>query len=320
VLRERFLSVGSLTLGVRARPDSYGELLAGLFKQTLRPRPVRGRGLDATLVITRAPGRQRSRGRPGIPEDGLVVSRRADGRFRLATEMLDAVLDLSQRPGAWRIVVRDSAYSAEAQRTHLSVATHRCLLATGRVHVHAAAILLDGRVSLFVGDRGAGKSTISLWLASHGGKILSDDHVVLRRSGRRFWVSGCEETSRVTPKTEAFVFSRPLAIEAQDFAGSWKKEFRVADFFPSIPFRDYPIHRILFSRVGAQFRVKPMSPHQATLQLIEKTRRAFRFADATDYREFLDYWTTLAGAVPAFELELSPDLRQLRRLVRLLRA
>ena len=316
--RERFLSIGSLTLGVRARPVGFGDLLAGFFKQTLRPRPVRGRGLDATLVITRVRGRRLARA--GIPEDGLVVSRRADGRFRLATKVLDAVWDPSHRPGAWRIVVRDGAHPAEAQRMHLSIATHRCLLATGRVHVHAAAVFLDGRVSLFVGDRGAGKSTISLWLASRGGKILSDDHVVLRRSGRRFWVSGCEETSRVTPKTEAFVFSRPLAIEAQDFSGSWKKEFRVADFFPSVPFRDYPVHRIFFSRVGARFRVTPISPQRATLELIEKTRRAFRFADAMDYREFLDYWTTLAEGVPAFELELSPDLRELDRLARLLRS
>jgi hypothetical protein len=124
----------------------------------------------------------------------------------------------------------------------------------------------------------------------------------------------------VTPKTEAFVFPRPLAVAAEDFSGSWKKEFRVADFFPSMPFRDYAVHRIFFSRVGARFRVTPMPPQRATLQLIEKTRRAFRFADATDYREFLDYWTTLAETVPAFELELSPDLRQLDRLVRSLRA
>jgi hypothetical protein len=249
-----------------------------------------------------------------------VVSRRVDGLFRLTTEVLDVALDPSRQSGAWRIVVQDGIHSADAQRTHLSVATHRLLLATGRVHVHAAAVALGGRVFLFVGDRGAGKSTISLWLASRGGRVLSDDHVVLRRDGRRFWVSGCEETSRVTPTTEAFVFPKPLSVEAQDFSGSWKKEFRVADFFPSAPYRDFRVHQVFFSRVGARFRVRPMPQQRTTLEFIEKTRRSFRFADAVDYREFLDYWTTLAASVPAFELELSPDLRELDRLVRLLRA
>lgn len=249
-----------------------------------------------------------------------MVSRRPASRFHLATEMLDASLDRSRRPGAWRIVVRDGGHSAEERRTHLSVATHRLLLAAGRVHVHAAAVSLDGRVSVFVGDRGAGKSTISLWLASQGGRILSDDHVILRRGGRRFWVSGCEETSRVTPTTEAFVFPAPLAIEAQDFSGSWKKEFSVAKFFPSVPYRDFPVHQIFFSRVGTGFRATPMPKQRAALELIEKTRRSFRFADAADYAEFLDYWTALSASVPTFQLELSPDLGELRLLVRLLRS
>jgi hypothetical protein len=249
------------------------------------------------------------------PPDGMAVAREAGGRLHLATDLLDLTVDPRRRPARWRVTFRGNGHPDDARRAHLALAAHRLLLAAGRVHVHAAAVRWAGRVHLFVGDRGAGKSTISLWLAMRGGLVLSDDHVLLRRAGGRFWVSGCEETSRVTAATEAFLFPRPLAIPATDFGGSLKKEFRLADVVPSAPYRDFPVHHLFFARVGTRFRVTPMRRQQAVLELIEKTRRSFRFADGTDQREFVDYWIGLAEGTPAFALELAPDLRQLDRLL-----
>ena len=134
-----------------------------------------------------------------------------------------------------------------------------------------------------------------------------------------FLVSGCEETSRVTPRTEAFIFGR-LDVEPQDFGGMVKKEFEVSRFFRQSAYRDFPIHRVFFSHVGRTLRVQPMARQAATIELIEKSRSLYRFQDAVDLAVFLDFWTSLAELVPAYDLELSETLTDLEELPALLEA
>ena len=67
------------------------------------------------------------------------------------------------------------------------------LLARGRgAEVHACGIAdASGRGLLFVGQSGAGKTTIArLWEASTDARILSDDRIILRRVGGRFTMYG----------------------------------------------------------------------------------------------------------------------------------
>ena len=57
---------------------------------------------------------------------------------------------------------------------------------------HASAVEIDGKGYLFLGDSGAGKSTISTFMEQRLGKgrIFSDDRIVIRRNGDRWWLFG----------------------------------------------------------------------------------------------------------------------------------
>ena len=67
------------------------------------------------------------------------------------------------------------------------------LLAQGRgMEVHACGVMdAQGQGYVFVGQSGAGKTTLArLWEAETGITILSDDRIILRRLGDRFWMYG----------------------------------------------------------------------------------------------------------------------------------
>ncbi len=49
--------------------------------------------------------------------------------------------------------------------------------------VHATCVVLDGHGCLIIGASGSGKSSLALSLMGLGARLVSDDRVVLRRSG-----------------------------------------------------------------------------------------------------------------------------------------
>jgi hypothetical protein len=282
-----------------------------MFKQPLDQGSDREEGLEASgalEIVDAGPGDF-----PEVPPDGLTIAR-SNGRLAICSELMTAILD--QGEGAWRarVAVRERGRSDLFYRVHLSVVLHRMLLALGRAYLHAAAVTLGGRTFVFVGEKGAGKSSIATTLGRAGATILSDDHVLLRRGASGYFVSGCEARARVTAETEAAVFDTPLAIPAEDFAGTLKKEFLVRDFFASRPREDAPVGGVLFPRVGLDLRLTPRNPRHTALDLIQRTRPSFRPQDADDVRALLDFWAGLAQTAPAWDLELSPDVSDLARL------
>lgn len=57
--------------------------------------------------------------------------------------------------------------------------------------VHASAVLLNGRTYVFLGQDGAGKSTLARLFKKHAGAvILNDDHVVLGQAGLESYAYG----------------------------------------------------------------------------------------------------------------------------------
>ena len=62
---------------------------------------------------------------------------------------------------------------------------------TGGVMVHALGIDDGGQGRVFVGPSGSGKSTLArFWRRRKGVRILSDEHLILRREGPRFYAYG----------------------------------------------------------------------------------------------------------------------------------
>ncbi len=65
-------------------------------------------------------------------------------------------------------------------------------LGQGRgVILHSCGISMNGEGILFVGESGAGKSTIArIWGQRTGVEVLSDDRIIVRRKGGQFWMYG----------------------------------------------------------------------------------------------------------------------------------
>ena len=110
---------------------------------------------------------------PG-PDGAPTLALFRDGeRFRIAAPGADFLID----PGAHEVIaiVDDDIPAATLQHLLVDQVLPRCLAHEGELILHAAGIVVDGAVALFLGDSGQGKSTLSAALQGHGHQLLSDD-------------------------------------------------------------------------------------------------------------------------------------------------
>ncbi|MDQ6888010.1 MAG: hypothetical protein M3068_12045 [Gemmatimonadota bacterium] len=187
--------------------------------------------------------------------------------------------------------------------------------------VHAGLVAGDGRGILFCGSGGAGKSTCSLACLSSGLDFLSDDHVGLeeREDGTIVGHSMFAST-RVEPD-HLLRFSRlaPHAIRSRDPVDTKSLLFPAEIFAervkPSVPIRVIALPRITSEPSSAVRRatrseaLRAIAPSSLIQMPFGNTKR--RFAALAH----------LAERVPAYWLELGPDLDEIpRRAESLLRA
>jgi hypothetical protein len=143
----------------------------------------------------------------------------------------------------------------------------------GELVLHGAGLLLDGAVVVLAGASGAGKTTsVRLWRRHHPrARVLSDDRLVVRRRGRRWWTFG-------TP---------------------WHGEgrFQAPD--------GAPLAAIVLLRQDSATFLGPVSPADACLRLCGLTFPP-RW-DRTAMQRVLDAVARLSGDVPVWELHFRPD-------------
>ena len=228
------------------------------------------------------------------------------------TEAMAGYFDISR--STLHMVVYNQTLPEHERQIYLIVILNKVLFRMGMIRMHASAIQLHGRVAAFTGDRGAGKSSITTRLAMAGGLVLADDDVMLRKQNQQFWASGCDETMRLLPDTEAY-FYQHLSEPTKTFAGIDKKEICTADRYRSQPYTDYPLDHLFFSSVGKTFSITRLAAREVVLRLMASLIPSNRYAGFSDQASTLDYLMTLATSIPCYELELSPNLQELDRLV-----
>jgi hypothetical protein len=150
------------------------------------------------------------------------------------------------------------------------------LLARGRgAEIHACGVAdRSGRGLLFVGQSGAGKTTIArLWEGVGGAKVLSDDRIILRRLGDRFTMHG-------TP---------------------WHGEAALAE--PA----SAPLEGVFFLEHGAANDLVPLRGAAAATRLFACGFPPFHDRGGLDFT--IAFLGELAGAIPCHELRFAPDTR-----------
>ena len=146
-------------------------------------------------------------------------------------------------------------------------------LARGRgVIIHGCGIEKDGEGILFVGESGAGKSTIAnLWNREGGIEILSDDRIIVRKIGDKFRMYG-------TPwhGESQFVSPRGVALK-----------------------------KMYFLRHGAHNEIQPLNGAAPVQQLLQCSFPPFWDAKGMEFA--LELFSQLSAEVPCYQLEFKPD-------------
>jgi hypothetical protein len=248
-----------------------------------------------------------------VPPGGMLLEENGSLRT-ITTEVLHVELRLDSTPTPLRIWIRPTEIPAGRLHFHISVIFHKVLFLMDRIVLHGAAVRWEDSINLFIGEKGAGKSTICLALARRGATVLGEDRLVLRKSEGKFLVSGGDERSRVTERTEQHFFDQPLAAPSRDFAGTLKKEIRLGDYFRSQPFQDFPPGRLFFPRITGRLRSAPLKSQPALLKLMGHTAIFHYFAGPLDQQRFFDFLADFIATIPAFVVELSHNLEELERL------
>jgi hypothetical protein len=148
------------------------------------------------------------------------------------------------------------------------------LLARGRgAEIHACGIAdASGRGLLFVGQSGAGKTTMArLWEGVGETRVLSDDRIIVRRVGSSFTMYG-------TP---------------------WHGEAALAE--PA----SAPLAGVFFLEHGAANDLHALRGAAAAARLFACGFPPFHDRDGLDFT--LSFFAELAAAVPCYELRFAPD-------------
>jgi hypothetical protein len=309
--------VGSFTARLVSDRPIYHRLLAESFGVFFSGAELDAADVDAEMVFREDDVGLASV--PEIPPDALVLSA-SSCRPKLHTELFSVVPDPEQSPVRATLHVREPLAPEFELAVHLTVILHKLLFLMDRLILHAAAVRLADRVSLLVGEKGAGKTTSSIAVARAGGAILAEDHVLVSRVSGQFLVSGCDEHARLAEETERHYFPNPIEAPVRELGGLKKKEIRVADYFESMPYRDFGADRLCFVKIGTRFSATPIPGPSALVGLLDSTRKLQRFASGRDQGEYLGYLADFVQTVPCFQVELSPDLNKLDLLVEFLMA
>ncbi len=137
----------------------------------------------------------------------------------------------------------------------------------GYLTLHASCVKIGDTAVAFMGDSGAGKSTMAAALHVRGHGLISDDVTVIRNSG-----SGPEAYPgypglRLLPDGADFFRGRlgePLRVDADD----QKAKFSAHRGFPNVP---VSLGRIYLLSEGPNFQISPVSNHRAVYELVRNS-------------------------------------------------
>jgi len=149
------------------------------------------------------------------------------------------------------------------------------LLEFDGIYLHASAVLLDGRVYLFSGDPGAGKSTHSrLWQRAFGEKavVINDDKPALRMKNGVWYAYG-------TPWCGKDGIQKNL---------------------------HGPVAGICFLKQEKENKIRRLSSAEAITKIYRQTLHWF--SDITQMDTLLTRLDSLLSRIPVFELENTPTL------------
>lgn len=142
----------------------------------------------------------------------------------------------------------------------------------GKLVLHGSAVAINGRLAVFIGETGAGKSTLAASLHAAGHALHGDDAVVVQNGSDGFSGQSVYPTLRLYPETATQLLgdgitTRPMARHSS------KRRVQIGSEFEQ-PKGSIPIGTIFVLSGGqdsSEVRAAPMSPGAACMALIEQS-------------------------------------------------
>ena len=227
-------------------------------------------------------------------------------RFPRETEFMVALdgrrIEWFAWPGIPRHVVR---------RQFLDQVLPRVLSLDGEIMLHASAIAAGQGALVFLGNSGAGKSTIAAAMAAKGMRFLGDDalRIEMLTGGFRVWPS--HPASRLEPATARAIFGRTRAVA--DLTGKATLTSRTATFDWST--RPCPLRALLVLAprpASAALSIRTLPFRRAMMELVRQT---VRLDPAECAAEEFNSLANLAARIPMGILAVPRRLDRLENIL-----
>jgi hypothetical protein len=102
--------------------------------------------------------------------------------------------------------------------------TKFCLQEQGEFCLHASSMRIDDQVILFIGQKGAGKSTLATYFHLQGHEIWCDDYAMLRQENNCFFASQGETSLKINPDiAAALAIPQEYLKPVFDLPAHWKR-------------------------------------------------------------------------------------------------
>ncbi len=302
VARRATVRFGTLRIAVALGHERYARAFDTHLRAPLLPPPGPGELVDLSIDVVDVDGAEAA---APAGDDRLRVTRRGS-----STTWISRAGAVSVDGRHARIAMRPTAVVELELLFSFSVFIQKLLLALGLVRLHAGGAVVGDRTVVFVGDKGAGKSTLALGLGQRGARVLGDDQLAVQASGASVVVAGSHPGIRLTADTEALL-PAPLAVEPVVLAGVAKKEVPLEAVVPAAPYLPHAPTDLWFPQVGERFALAPMRRQEALARLVGAVAPLHRFADGPDRRDLIDVLHRLVSATSVRGVTLSRDLRDL---------
>ncbi len=167
--------------------------------------------------------------------------------------------------------------------------------------IHASAVEVDGRLAVFLGDTGAGKSTLAASLDKHGYRLVGDDALLISVGDGGVTGRSVYPSLRLYPETIARLLGDVKTTPMAHYSD--KQRLQVVSNAEPMP-ESLPIGAIFFlidELAENEVAVHELSPTLTCMGLVEHSF-ALNPENAESAARRLREFSTVAAKVPGYEL------------------
>lgn len=175
----------------------------------------------------------------------------------------------------------------------------------GMMVLHGSAIAIDGKAHAFLGEKGAGKSTIALHMELRGYPLLTDDLLPVELTGSHFQTIAGFPRIKVRPDSVASVNKNASALPPVSSLID-KRSYRCDTGFRN---ERFDISRIYILADGNSICIERLPPAEAFIELTRHTYLNRYLGAAAKYKDHFQECSAIANAVDIFRLQRPRDYR-----------